>query len=62
VEVPEKCEKDFETVMKGTVYAKIGKVTRTPRLCIYGLDGEVVMDASINELLTCWKSFLGGGV
>jgi len=60
VEVPEKCEKDFETVMKGTVYAKIGKVTKTPRLCIYGLDGKVVVDASINELLACWKSFLGG--
>ncbi|MGB9853505.1 MAG: phosphoribosylformylglycinamidine synthase subunit PurL [Candidatus Bathyarchaeales archaeon] len=62
VEVPEKCEKDFEALMKGNSYAKIGKVTETPRLCVYGLSGKVVIDAPINDLLVCWKSLLGGGV
>jgi phosphoribosylformylglycinamidine synthase len=62
VEVPEKCEEDFETVMKGIDYAKVGKVTKTPRLCVYGLDGNTIVDTSISELLTCWKSFLSGGV
>lgn len=62
VEVPENCERDFEAVMRGAVYAKIGKVTKTPRLCIYGLNGDVVVDAAINELLTCWKHHLSVGV
>lgn len=62
VEVPENCERDFEAVMRGAVYAKIGKITKTPRLCIYGLNGDVVVDAAINELLTCWKHHLSVGV
>ncbi len=62
VEVPEKCERDFEAVMRGAVCAKIGKVAKTQRLCIYGLDGDVVVDAVISELLACWKSLLSEGV
>ncbi|MDH5460252.1 MAG: AIR synthase-related protein, partial [Candidatus Bathyarchaeota archaeon] len=55
VEVSEKAKKDFEALMKGKVYAEIGKVTKTPRLCIYGLNGEVVVGASLSDLLACWK-------
>lgn len=62
VEVPEKCERDFEAVMRGAFYAKIGKVTKTLGLCIYGLNGDVVVDAAISELLACWKRFLSEGV
>ncbi|MBC7130648.1 hypothetical protein H5T51_05455 [Candidatus Bathyarchaeota archaeon] len=62
VEVPEKCSADFEETMKGTVYAKIGRVTKEPRLCIYGLDSQVVIDASLKELISSWKSFLDGGL
>ncbi|MGQ9538708.1 MAG: phosphoribosylformylglycinamidine synthase subunit PurL [Candidatus Bathycorpusculaceae bacterium] len=62
VEVPENCERNFEAVMRGAVYAKIGKVTKTSRLCIYGLNGDVVVEAAINELLTCWKHHLSVGV
>ncbi|MGB9684354.1 MAG: AIR synthase-related protein, partial [Candidatus Bathyarchaeales archaeon] len=62
VEVPEKCERDFEAMMRGAVCAKIGKVTKTPRLCVYGLNGDVVVDAAISELLACWKSLLSEGV
>ncbi|MCS7114633.1 MAG: phosphoribosylformylglycinamidine synthase subunit PurL [Nitrososphaerota archaeon] len=61
VEVPVECEEDFEAVMRNTVYAKIGRVVKTPRLCVYGVDGDVVVDESINELLMCWKNFQGGG-
>lgn len=62
VEVPKECKRDFEAVMRGAVCAKIGKVTKTPRLCIYGLNGDIVVDAAISELLACWKCFLSEGV
>ncbi|MGB9959237.1 MAG: phosphoribosylformylglycinamidine synthase subunit PurL [Candidatus Bathyarchaeales archaeon] len=61
VEVPEKCEKDFEALMQGNAYAKIGKVTEVPQLCIYGLEGKVVVDAPLNDLLACWKNLLSSG-
>ncbi|MEM2103595.1 MAG: phosphoribosylformylglycinamidine synthase subunit PurL [Candidatus Bathyarchaeia archaeon] len=60
VEIPEKCERDFEMLAAGTIYSKIGKVTKTSRLCVYGLDGEVVVDVSVQELLSVWKGFLNG--
>ncbi|MBS7636987.1 phosphoribosylformylglycinamidine synthase subunit PurL, partial [Candidatus Bathyarchaeota archaeon] len=61
VEVPEKCERNFEAVMRGCTFAKIGKVTAVPKLCVYGLDGNVVVDASLRELLAWWKRPLSGG-
>ncbi|MEM2336167.1 MAG: phosphoribosylformylglycinamidine synthase subunit PurL [Candidatus Bathyarchaeia archaeon] len=60
VEVPEKCEWDFEAVMRGCAFAKIGRVTATPTLCVYGLDRNVVVDASLSDLLTWWKRTLSG--
>ncbi|MEM2093421.1 MAG: phosphoribosylformylglycinamidine synthase subunit PurL [Candidatus Bathyarchaeia archaeon] len=62
VEVPEKCRADFEAIMRGCIYAEIGQVTRDPRLCVYGLDGNVVVDAALQELRSCWKKTLSGGV
>jgi phosphoribosylformylglycinamidine synthase len=62
VEVSTKAEEDFEALMKGNIYAKIGMVTKTPRLCVYGLDGEVVVDSSLNDLLAGWKRTLSSGV
>jgi phosphoribosylformylglycinamidine synthase II len=61
VEVPEKCERDFEAVMRRCAYARIGRVTATPKLCVYGLDGDVVVDVPVDELLAWWKRTLGGG-
>jgi phosphoribosylformylglycinamidine synthase II len=58
VEVPEKAEKDFEAVMKGKVYAQIGKVAKNSRLIVYGLDGGVVADASLTDLRGSWKETL----
>ena len=62
VEVSEKTKNDFEALMKGKVSAEIGKVTKTPKLCIYGLDGNVVVDAALNDLLASWKGTLSSGV
>ena len=48
--------------MKGKVCAKVGKVTQSPRLCVSGLGGEAVVDASLGDLLRSWKRTLSGGV
>ncbi|MEM3623350.1 MAG: phosphoribosylformylglycinamidine synthase subunit PurL [Candidatus Bathyarchaeia archaeon] len=62
VEVSQKAKEEFEALFKGVAYAEIGKVTKTPRLCVYGLNDEVVVDASLNDLLTSWKRTLSSGV
>lgn len=62
IEVSEKAREDFENLMDGKVYAEIGKVTKTPRLCINGLNHEVIVDVSLNELLTSWKQTLSNEV
>jgi phosphoribosylformylglycinamidine (FGAM) synthase-like enzyme len=58
VEVPEKAKNDFEALMRGVIRAEIGKVTKTRRLCIKGLDGELVVDAQLRDLLASWKKML----
>jgi len=44
--------------MNGVPHAAVGKVTKTSSFCIYGLNGKVVVETSIDELLEHWKSFL----
>jgi phosphoribosylformylglycinamidine synthase II len=58
LEVPEKTKADFEAVMKGTVCAQIGRVAKTSRLIVYGLDGAVAVDASLKDLRGSWKETL----
>jgi phosphoribosylformylglycinamidine synthase len=58
VEVPEKAKNDFEALMRGVIRAEIGEVTKTRRLCIKGLDGELVVDAQLRDLLASWKKML----
>jgi phosphoribosylformylglycinamidine synthase len=62
VEVSQEAKEEFEALMKGKVYAEIGRVTKTPRLCIYGLNGEVVVNASLSDLLASWKRTFSSGV
>jgi phosphoribosylformylglycinamidine synthase len=62
VEVPPEAKEEFETLMRDKVCAEIGKVTKNMRLCIYGLNGEVVVDASLGDLLASWKRTLSSGV
>ncbi len=61
VEVSEKAKEDFEALMNGKIYAEIGKVTKTPRLCIHGLNGEIVVDALLSDLLAGWKRTFSSG-
>jgi phosphoribosylformylglycinamidine synthase II len=58
LEVPEKAKGDFEALMKGKVCAEIGKVAKNPRLIVYGMDGAVVVDASLKDLRGNWKETL----
>ncbi|MCK4424736.1 phosphoribosylformylglycinamidine synthase subunit PurL, partial [Candidatus Bathyarchaeota archaeon] len=62
VEVSEKAKKEFEELMKGKICAEIGKVTKAPRFRIYGLSEEIVVDASLSELMSHWKQALSGEV
>jgi phosphoribosylformylglycinamidine synthase len=62
VEVSQEAKEEFEDLMKGKVYAETGRVTKTPRLCVYGLKGEVTVDAAISDLLASWKRTFSGEV
>jgi phosphoribosylformylglycinamidine synthase II len=62
VEISEKARRDFEDLMNGKVFAEVGRVTKTRRLCVHGLNGEVVVEASVGDLLASWKRPLSRGV
>jgi phosphoribosylformylglycinamidine synthase len=59
VEVSEKRRTDFEALMKDTVYAEIGKVTKDGTLSVKGLDGKQAVHADLQELRRRWKDALG---
>jgi len=58
VEVPSSKKEEFEKLMNNVPHALIGKVAKTSSFCVYGLNGEIVVETSIDELLEHWKSFL----
>jgi phosphoribosylformylglycinamidine synthase len=60
VEVKEECREDFEAMMKDTACSVVGKVNRNARLVVHGLDGKLVVNASLGSLLAAWKKTLGG--
>ncbi|MEM3666003.1 MAG: AIR synthase-related protein, partial [Candidatus Bathyarchaeia archaeon] len=62
VEVSQEAKAEFEDLMDGKVYAEVGHVTKDPRLCIYGLNGEVTVDVPLKDLLASWKRTLSGGI
>lgn len=62
VEVSPRAKKSFEKLMQGTVFSEIGRVTKTPRLCVDGLNGETVVDAPICDLFRNWKHMSFGDV
>jgi phosphoribosylformylglycinamidine synthase II len=62
VEVAEKDRDTFEILMKGRVYAEIGKVTKKPRLLVQGLNRSNVLNATIADLHTNWKRTLSSEV
>ena len=62
LEVSQKGRKDFEALMKGTVFSHIGRVTKSATLCIRGLSGKAVIDVSLDDLFRSWKGTLSAGV
>jgi phosphoribosylformylglycinamidine (FGAM) synthase-like enzyme len=62
MEVPEKTKTDFDILMKGKVCAKIGRVTKNQGLVVLGLDGAIVVDASLTHLRRSWKATLSSEV
>jgi phosphoribosylformylglycinamidine synthase subunit PurSL len=62
VEVSEKKKARFESCMKGTCIAEVGKVTDSPMLRIRGLKKEVVLNLPLSSLIACWKRALSGEV
>ncbi|MDR0372792.1 MAG: phosphoribosylformylglycinamidine synthase subunit PurL [Nitrososphaerota archaeon] len=55
IEVTEADKEDFEALMQGKSFVEIGKVTKEPRLCIRGLNGNTTIDASLDKLRQSWK-------
>ncbi|MDI6826437.1 MAG: phosphoribosylformylglycinamidine synthase subunit PurL [Candidatus Aenigmarchaeota archaeon] len=55
VEIKRGKEKEFEKIMKGNVFAKIGEVTGDKKLVVVGLNGKIV-EENVLELKKVWKS------
>ncbi len=60
VEVPGGSKDDFEASMGRTASSLIGRVKKDETFSIYGLNGEMILDASLGELRGAWKRTLGG--
>ncbi len=56
VEVDKGKQKEFEKIMEGNSFARIGEVTEVKRLVIIGLKGNPIVEEDINELKKVWKS------
>ena len=62
LEVSQKARKDFEALMKGTAFSQIGRVTKSASLCVRGLSGKTIIDASLGDLFRSWQGTLSAGV
>ncbi|MDI6641890.1 MAG: AIR synthase-related protein, partial [Elusimicrobiota bacterium] len=58
VEVAPSDEIQFEKILKGNIYSKIGKVTDSKRFVVYGVNGERVVNEDIFELKNSWQKTL----
>ena len=55
VEVPEEHKETFERAVEGTYYALIGRVRRDKTFIIHGLNREIVVSTSVDELMDAWR-------
>ncbi len=56
VEVDKSCVSAFEKIMKETVYARIGEVTKARMLVVKGVDGTIVVEEELDKLKEVWQS------
>jgi phosphoribosylformylglycinamidine synthase II len=62
VEVTEKDKQEFEAIMKNTISAEIGRVTKSASLKIKGFNQTTVVDAPVTDLRASWKQTLSSEV
>ena len=55
VEVAPESKDEFEEIMSGSSLACIGQVTNSRFLEIYGMDGNMVVAAPLDELKDAWQ-------
>jgi phosphoribosylformylglycinamidine synthase II len=58
IEVSERDKDDFEDSMRGKSCVQIGKVTKDPKLVVRDLNGNIVVEASLETLMHSWKKTL----
>ncbi len=58
VEVKRSREEEFMELMRDVPVARIGVVSREPRLVIRGVKGKVIVDQHVDELWKAWRSGL----
>ncbi|RJS90473.1 phosphoribosylformylglycinamidine synthase subunit PurL [Candidatus Bathyarchaeota archaeon] len=58
VEVSPDNASEFERVMEGVIFSRVGRVLEERRVRFYGSAGRLVVDASLSDLLEAWRSTL----
>jgi phosphoribosylformylglycinamidine synthase len=61
VEVKKGKEKEFEEIMRGNIFAKIGEVTDDKKFTVIGLNNKPIVDENVSELKKIWKSTFDWG-
>jgi len=61
VEAKKGKEKEFEKIMEGNAFAKIGEVTGNKKLTVIGLNSKKVVNEDVLELKEVWKSTFDWG-
>lgn len=56
IEVDKGKGREFEELMKGNVFTKIGEVTADKKLVVIGLNDKPVVEEDVNELKKVWKN------
>ena len=56
---PIRIEKDFNRILQGANFAKIGQVVKNKKFIVNGLRKKSVIDSDISELKNSWQKTLG---
>jgi phosphoribosylformylglycinamidine synthase len=59
VEVDRKNAKDFEGIMKGNAFSKVGRVKASKNFTVHGLKDKACIDTDLRRLRAAWKSTFG---
>ncbi len=60
VTIDPKNKERFEKIFKGLPFACVGKVTDKPDFIINGIDGNMILNLSVDEMKKAWKKPFGG--